>query len=113
MATLNCQHVATWGTPCANKSKLLDGQRRFCRTHHRIHLREDPEFKARADAFNADPELVAARAAGGPAGSERRFDVVMLTARTPIEQAERSKCPTRSPEPFVDISFVLIFPESF
>jgi hypothetical protein len=53
-------------------SKLFDGQRRFCGTHHKVKLRTDAEYRDRIAAYNADPGLVAARAAAAAAEAELR-----------------------------------------
>lgn len=63
MATLFCTHVSGSGEPCDDRTIVQDGQRRFCARHHRVALSADDAYKARADAYNADPALVAARAA--------------------------------------------------
>jgi hypothetical protein len=70
MATLICQARTATGAACTASSKLFDGQRRFCGRHHPVKLRTDAEYKGRIDAYNADPALVAARAAETVADTE-------------------------------------------
>jgi hypothetical protein len=72
MATLICQARTATGAACTSSSKLFDGQRRFCGTHHKVKLRTDAEYKGRIDAYNADPALLAARAAETAAQTELR-----------------------------------------
>ena len=62
MATI-CQARTAANVPCSAAAKVLDGQRQFCGTHHKVKLRTDPAYAALVQTYNADPELVAARAA--------------------------------------------------
>ena len=99
MATLKCQHTWANGRACDNKSKLADGQRRFCGQHHKVHLRSDPEYQGSANAYNADPELVAARAGGDPvflataerAARERQQPGIFEAERLAQSEIDRAK----------------------
>ena len=72
MATLYCSHVSGSGEPCDDRTIVQDGQRRFCGRHHRPALSADDAYKALADAYNADPSLVAARTAYDAAYADAR-----------------------------------------
>lgn len=72
MPTLYCSHVSGSGEPCDDRTIVQDGQRRFCERHHRVALSADDAYKALADAYNADPSLVAARAAYDAAYADAR-----------------------------------------
>lgn len=65
-----CQARTQMGLACGATAKLFDGQRQFCGRHHPMKLRTDAEYKGRIDAYNADPALVAARAAVAAAEAE-------------------------------------------
>jgi len=62
MAARACKY-STHEKPCESNAMLLDGQRIYCERHHILALRTDKVYKSHVDAYNADPELVAAKAA--------------------------------------------------
>ena len=63
MATLYCVARTRVGHVCTNRSKILDGQRRFCGIHHPMAVRHDEVYRRLVNAFKADPAVVAAKAA--------------------------------------------------
>ena len=67
---------------------LLDGQRIYCDRHHILALRTDKVYKARVDAYNADPELVAAKAAYESAMFDARCAAVHDIEEKASEQTE-------------------------
>ena len=62
MAERHCEFVFEHGD-CCRPAELLDGQRLFCAQHHAALIRKSASYAARVSAYNADRELVAARAA--------------------------------------------------
>jgi len=79
MASLYCIYTSGAGEPCYAKSVLTSGQRKYCKQHHDIMLARDASYKARANAYDADPELRAASAAYDAALSTARKDAAVPT----------------------------------
>jgi hypothetical protein len=95
MASLYCTYVSGNGRCCNSRTIVRDGQRIFCERHHSRVLDRNAAYKARADAYNADPALVAAKAAYTAAYTEAR--VAATTPDTwfdiPLEERTRIRLP--------------------
>ena len=66
-----CQARTVAGMMCVARAKMFDGQKDFCGKHHKVKLRDDPEYAGRIEVFKTDPARLAAQAALNMAEVER------------------------------------------
>ena len=71
MISLTCEYVSGAGAYCSQRTVVSSGQRLYCGRHHITMMTRDATYSARADAYDADPELRAAWAA---------YDTALATA---------------------------------
>jgi len=69
--SLTCDYVGGAGEYCSQRTVVSSGQRLYCARHHISMMSRGGAYSARADAYDADPELRAAWAA---------YDTALATA---------------------------------
>ena len=98
-----CQARTVAGMMCVARAKMFDGQKDFCGKHHKVKLRDDPEYAGRIEVFKTDPARLAAQAtlnaaevernrlgADQPTAARRRATTAVTAARATLLAAENA-----------------------